>query len=370
MDALGMIETKGLIGAIEAADAMVKTANVVLEGKEYIGAGFVLVTVRGDVGAVKAATDAGAAAGVSLGSAGGARRRRGTAVAGPDGGGTATFRAPKRSQATALVPVMNKHTAGGSKPAQPPSFLTSQSGSGAAGGRSPTMNAYAAMAGGKPEDVSQRAEYLFTALQLIAGAMSSFVHGAVAGANATGPFIVLYSVYVHRMIALKLDGAPGSTRRHAIRSAHMSNAFDADFASFLAMAGIAVGMAVLGARLVLTVGAKLVVVTPAKGYGMQIGGTIVTMLCTAIGVPVSLSQCQVGAAVGSGLYERYTRKAKQEEAHKHDDVAGGDSGGNQNSEGVDWSLVRKLVGGWVMTIIISATTSGIALHLVMHIMCG
>jgi ethanolamine utilization protein EutM len=61
-DALGMIETKGLIGAIEAADAMVKTANVVLIGKEYIGAGYVTVMVRGDVGAVKAATDAGAAA--------------------------------------------------------------------------------------------------------------------------------------------------------------------------------------------------------------------------------------------------------------------------------------------------------------------
>lgn len=57
-----MVETKGLIGAIEAADAMVKTAKVTLQGKEYIGAGFVLVTVRGDVGAVKAATDAGAAA--------------------------------------------------------------------------------------------------------------------------------------------------------------------------------------------------------------------------------------------------------------------------------------------------------------------
>ena len=61
-DALGMIESRGLIGAIEAADAMVKTANVVLIGKEYIGAGFVTVFVRGDVGAVKAATDAGAAA--------------------------------------------------------------------------------------------------------------------------------------------------------------------------------------------------------------------------------------------------------------------------------------------------------------------
>jgi ethanolamine utilization protein EutM len=62
MEALGLIETKGLVGAIEAADAMVKTANVVLMGKEFIGAGYVTVTVRGDVGAVKAATDAGAAA--------------------------------------------------------------------------------------------------------------------------------------------------------------------------------------------------------------------------------------------------------------------------------------------------------------------
>ncbi len=62
MEALGMIETKGLIAAIEAADAMVKAANVQLVGKEYIGAGYVTVSVRGDVGAVKAATDAGAAA--------------------------------------------------------------------------------------------------------------------------------------------------------------------------------------------------------------------------------------------------------------------------------------------------------------------
>ena len=61
-NALGMIETKGLIGAIEAADAMVKAANVKLIGKEIIGGGYVTVMVRGDVGAVKAATDAGAAA--------------------------------------------------------------------------------------------------------------------------------------------------------------------------------------------------------------------------------------------------------------------------------------------------------------------
>ena len=60
--ALGMIETKGLVGAIEAADAMVKAAKVALIGKERIGGGYVTVMVRGEVGAVKAATDAGAAA--------------------------------------------------------------------------------------------------------------------------------------------------------------------------------------------------------------------------------------------------------------------------------------------------------------------
>ncbi|MDQ7095274.1 BMC domain-containing protein [Desulfosporosinus sp. PR] len=61
-DALGMVETKGLIGSIEAADAMVKAANVRLIGKTLVGGGLVTVMVRGDVGAVKAATDAGAAA--------------------------------------------------------------------------------------------------------------------------------------------------------------------------------------------------------------------------------------------------------------------------------------------------------------------
>src|SRR5215510_4979784 len=62
MEALGMVETKGFVGAVEAADAMVKAANVKLVGYEKIGAGFVTVFVRGDVGAVKAATDAAAAA--------------------------------------------------------------------------------------------------------------------------------------------------------------------------------------------------------------------------------------------------------------------------------------------------------------------
>ena len=61
-EALGMIETKGLVGAVEAADAMVKSANVTLVGYEKIGSGLVTVMVRGDVGAVKASVDAGAVA--------------------------------------------------------------------------------------------------------------------------------------------------------------------------------------------------------------------------------------------------------------------------------------------------------------------
>lgn len=66
-EALGMVETKGLVGAIEAADAMVKAANVVLIGYEKIGSGLVTVMVRGDVGAIKAATDAGASAARKVG---------------------------------------------------------------------------------------------------------------------------------------------------------------------------------------------------------------------------------------------------------------------------------------------------------------
>ena len=65
--ALGLVETRGLVAALEAADAMVKAANVRLVGREQIGGGLVTVLVRGDVGAVKAATDAAAAAAGKVG---------------------------------------------------------------------------------------------------------------------------------------------------------------------------------------------------------------------------------------------------------------------------------------------------------------
>ena len=67
LQALGMIETRGLIASIEAADAMLKAANVVLVGTEKIGSGLVSVMVRGDVGAVKAAVEAGSASAARLG---------------------------------------------------------------------------------------------------------------------------------------------------------------------------------------------------------------------------------------------------------------------------------------------------------------
>ena len=67
LQALGMVETKGLVASIEAADAMVKAANVTLIGKVHVGGGLVTVMVRGDVGAVMAATDAGAAAAGNIG---------------------------------------------------------------------------------------------------------------------------------------------------------------------------------------------------------------------------------------------------------------------------------------------------------------
>ena len=99
LEALGMVETKGFVGAVEAADAMVKAANVQLLGKEYIGAGYVTIFVRGDVGAVKAATDAGAAAAAASASSQRPRHpppaRRGRARAPANGRtGTAPTSAP------------------------------------------------------------------------------------------------------------------------------------------------------------------------------------------------------------------------------------------------------------------------------------
>ena len=67
MQALGMIETRGLVASIEAADAMVKAANVTLQCKEHVGGGLVTIMVRGDVGAVKAAVDAGACSAEKVG---------------------------------------------------------------------------------------------------------------------------------------------------------------------------------------------------------------------------------------------------------------------------------------------------------------
>src|SRR3954471_18799513 len=76
-DALGMVETRGLIGMIEAADAMVKTANVVFVGWQKVDAGLVTAIVRGDVGSVKAATDAGGGAPEEQGGGGGGGGARG-----------------------------------------------------------------------------------------------------------------------------------------------------------------------------------------------------------------------------------------------------------------------------------------------------
>ena len=76
-EALGMVETKGLVGAIEAADAMTKAANVALIGYEKIGSGLVTVMVRGDVGAVKASVDAGAASARAVRCSGSSQRGTG-----------------------------------------------------------------------------------------------------------------------------------------------------------------------------------------------------------------------------------------------------------------------------------------------------
>lgn len=179
-----------------------------------------------------------------------------------------------------------------------------------------------------------RAEYLFTVLQVFAGAMSSFVHGAVAGANATATFMILYETFSRHY--LSIDASSTS-----------SDPLNSQWAILPAMLGITIGMCSLGARLMKTVGMDLVTVTPARGWTMQVGGTLVTMVCTGLGIPVSLSQCQVGAAIGCGVT---------------------DAGGTM--AGVSWSVVFKIIAGWVVTLVIGSCTTGLTMRVLAHFYCG
>src|SRR3972149_623114 len=108
MIARAMGETRGLIGSVEAADAMVKSANVKLIGSEYIGGGYVTVMVRGDVGAVKAAADAGAAAGKGIGG-------RGTSCSSPKGRVSASQRHPGAGSSTSRPPSHGRSARGGGR---------------------------------------------------------------------------------------------------------------------------------------------------------------------------------------------------------------------------------------------------------------
>ncbi|KPA80377.1 putative phosphate transporter [Leptomonas pyrrhocoris] len=170
-----------------------------------------------------------------------------------------------------------------------------------------------------------RAEYLFTGLQVVAGSMSSFVHGAVAGANATATFVILYDAFTDHELE-----TPGLSSRWSVLPA---------------MLGIAIGMFGLGASLMKTVGMELVTVTPARGWCIQTGGTLVTMILTGIGIPVSLSQSQIGAAIGCGVLDA-------------------------KLGGVSWGIVTKVVTGWVVTLIISALTTGVSMWVVSALLCA
>ncbi|KAG5497257.1 hypothetical protein JIQ42_03739 [Leishmania sp. Namibia] len=169
-----------------------------------------------------------------------------------------------------------------------------------------------------------RAEYLFTGLQVVAGSMSSFVHGAVAGANATSAFAILYDAFTDHALQ-----EPGLSSRWSVLPA---------------MLGIAIGMFGLGASLMKTVGMELVTVTPVRGWCIQMGGTLVTMVLTGLGIPVSLSQSQVGAAIGCGVLDA-------------------------KLGGVSWDIVTKVVTGWAVTLIISALTTGVSMWMVSLLLC-
>ena len=157
------------------------------------------------------------------------------------------------------------------------------------------------------------AEHVFVNLQVLAAILSSFAHGANDVSHSIGPFAACIAIY-----------QSGSVDTEGQSPA---------WVLLLGACGIIVGLATMGYRVMATVGVNLVTVTPCRGFFIELAASVVVIIGSGFGLPLSTTQCKIGAAVGVGLI-----------------------GGK---ESVNWKLFMKIFGGWIGTIFISAIVSGL-----------
>lgn len=163
------------------------------------------------------------------------------------------------------------------------------------------------------EVFDERTEKLFTYLQIITAIFNSFAHGANDVANAIGPFAACISIY--RTGVASPEATPDT------------------WCLVLGGAGIVVGLACLGYKVMAAIGVNMVKVTPSRGFSIEIASSLVVLFGSAMGLPLSTTHCKVGSTVGVGLVE--------------------------GKSGVNWSLLYGVFAGWIFTLFICAVSTGL-----------
>ena len=158
------------------------------------------------------------------------------------------------------------------------------------------------------EKFDARTEHVFTFVQVVTATFDSFSHGANDVANSIGPFAGVVSIYVHRGISDKSEVPI--------------------WILILGGAGIVVGLATLGYKIIASIGVNLVRVTPSRGFTIELGAAIVVLIGSRLGIPLSTTHCQVGSTVGVGILE--------------------------GKKGINWKLFVEVFAGWVLTLVVAA----------------
>lgn len=158
------------------------------------------------------------------------------------------------------------------------------------------------------EKFDPRTENVFSFVQVVTATFDSFCHGANDVANSIGPFAGVISIYLHKGIESKSEVPV--------------------WILALGGAGIVVGLATLGYKIMASIGVNLVRVTPSRGFTIEMGAAIVVLLGSRLSLPLSTTHCQVGSTVGVGLLE--------------------------GKGGINWKLFIEVFAGWILTMVVSA----------------
>jgi len=173
------------------------------------------------------------------------------------------------------------------------------------------------------EKFDPKAEAVFRYIQIFTAICDSFAHGANDVANAMGPFMAIYVIYQDGEVAKKSDAGN-----------------DAYWILALGGAGIGIGLLLYGYKIMRAIGVKLAVITPSRGFAIELGAAIVIIIGSYLGLPLSTTHCQVGATTGVALLE--------------------------GKKGVNWWVLGKTAIGWVITLIVVGFSTGLLMAQGIH----